>query len=116
MSEKEFHPFDSSDQEAAEAFDAEVQRLAREQEINDFRTLMGTKEGRRFVWRLLSKAGVYRPSFSGDALVMAFNEGNRNLGLLLMSEIHEACPQRYGQMQKEHEENERRSKRQSRRT
>lgn len=110
MSE-EIDPFDSTDQEAVTAEDAETQRLAREQEINDFRSLMGTKEGRRFIWRLLSKAGVHRTSFSNDALVMAFNEGNRNVGLLLMSEIHELCPARYQQMQKEHQENERRSKR-----
>jgi hypothetical protein len=107
---EQIDPFDPTGQEAVAAQDAETQRLAREQEINDFRALMGTKEGRRFMWRLLSKTGVHRTSFSNDALVMAFNEGNRNLGLLLMSEIHGLCPARYQQMQKEHQENERRSK------
>lgn len=107
----EYNPFDTSAREATADYDEAVKRLKREQEINDFRTLMGTREGRRFVHRLLNVAGVFRTSFSTDSLLMAFNEGNRNGGLLLMHEIHETCPKRYSQMQKEHEDDERRIKR-----
>lgn len=108
MSEEDYSPFDTAQREATADFDEAVKRLRREQEVNDFRTLMGLKEGRRFVRRLLELTGVTRTSFSSDALVMAFKEGNRNMGILLMAEIGNTCPKRYSQMQKEFEEDERR--------
>jgi len=108
VSEEEFIPFDTATQQATADYDEAVQRLRREQEVNDFRTLMGLKEGRRFVRRLLETTGVTRTSFSTDALLMAFKEGNRNLGIMLMDEIAQTCPKRYGQMQKEFEDDERR--------
>lgn len=44
--------------------------------------------GRVWMWELLSLCGVYHSSFSRDALVMAFNEGRRDIGNRLMAEIN----------------------------
>lgn len=89
---EEHNPLDPLEQERANAEYAEEKRRSREQEISDLCKVMGNKEGRRFMWRLLSEAGVYRLSFDRDAVMMAFNEGNRNTGLMLLNEVMAACP------------------------
>lgn len=70
-------------------------------EINDLKWLMSNKRGRRFIFRLLVRAGVWRLSFNTNALSMAFNEGARNEGLRLMALISQHCADRYSEMLKE---------------
>lgn len=70
-------------------------KLAAMTEADDIKWLMKSKQGRRIVARLLDKAGVYRLSFHTNALQMAFNEGNRNLGNSLLAQITVLCPERY---------------------
>jgi hypothetical protein len=67
----------------------------------DFRWLMAHKQGRRLMWQWLSDAGVFRSSFSTNALHMAHLEGQRNAGLQHIERIHRLCPERYTEMQKE---------------
>ena len=76
-------------------------RLQREQEDSDVRWLMGTRRGRRIVWRLLDQSGVFRSSFNHSAMHMAFAEGTRNYGLRLLAQVHELCPDLYPTMMKE---------------
>lgn len=76
--------------------------LRREQERNDLRAVMDTAAGRRFVWKLLSDAGVFRSSYvAGQADTTAFNEGGRNRGLTLLGDIMNDAPEKYLIMQKE---------------
>ncbi|CAB4161432.1 hypothetical protein UFOVP728_49 [uncultured Caudovirales phage] len=63
--------------------------------IEDVRWLMSSPRGRRLVWWLLGKCGVNRTSFNNSGSVMAFNEGQRNIGLLLQGEVIEASPEAY---------------------
>lgn len=65
--------------------------------LNDFRLIMQTLEGRRWIWWLLSESGVFRSSFTGNSATF-FNEGMRNLGLKILNQINVACPERYLQM------------------
>jgi hypothetical protein len=104
MTTQEHDPLDLSGQERTTANAAEEERQAREKELNDLRWVMGTKQGRRFMWRLLSKAGLYQSSFNTNNAVMAFNEGNRNAGLQQLNDIMEACPERYNEMLTEQKE------------
>jgi len=76
------------------------QGVVRKQEVEDLKWLMGHKQGRRFVWRLLEKAGVYRTSFTGNSETF-FREGMRNLGLFVLSEVMEVTPEQFAQMLKE---------------
>lgn len=82
-------------------------QLEREQEREDLGRVMDTKWGRRFIWRQLEKAGVFRSSFAGEAThATSFNEGQRNAGLKLFADLIEWCPGLYAKMQAENVERE----------
>jgi len=79
-------------------------RFTADLEINDLKWLMSNKRGRRFVHRLLERAGVWRLSFNTNALSMAFAEGTRNEGLRLLAQLTEHCLDRYTEMLQEQKE------------
>ena len=83
-----------------EANEREQKRRAQEQ-ADDLRWLLSGPRGRRIAWRWLESAGVFRTSFSTDALAMAFAEGQRNAGLWLMDQVLAVRPDAYTQMVKE---------------
>lgn len=97
----------------AEGFDLDAEVAARDEateaaalvkltEDTDLEWLMGTQQGRRLVWRLLSMAGVFRLSYAGaDTHATAFAEGARNIGLFWLGEIQRLAPGLYGTMTKE---------------
>lgn len=97
-------PLDIRSQERAQAEAEERALMASQIEIDDVKWLMSNKRGRRFVARLLERAGVWRLSFNTNALTMAFNEGTRNEGLRLLAQITAHCPDRYTEMLKESKE------------
>jgi hypothetical protein len=88
----------AADEERAiqDRHDADLRRA--KLEADDWKWLMNQPRGRRLVWRLLSRAGIYRSSFTGEALSSAFNEGERNLGLRINALLTEHCPASYGKM------------------
>lgn len=49
--------------------------------------IMGHPEGRAWMFDLLARCTVFHSTFSTDALQMAFNEGQRNVGLSLIASI-----------------------------
>lgn len=65
--------------------DEETERLV-------LRTLMGTVEGRRYIWLRLWECHVFASTFTGEALKSAFLEGERNVGLQLYGKVAAACP------------------------
>lgn len=98
---KDFDPIDIRAQEKTKS-DREVRdRLGKENEEADLKWLMGSKRGRRVVWRLLDQTGVFRLSFNTNAMQMAFAEGNRNFGNRTLAMIHALCPELYPIMVKE---------------
>ena len=108
---RDIDPSDLIALDKAQAKSAAAQRLARSVEVEDFKWLMGNKQGRRFVWRLLEKAGVFRTTFRLNN-EMAFLEGMRNMGLILVADIHEICPEKYHIMVKEADDNAKRTREQ----
>ena len=96
-----FDPTDLHGQDRTKADNDQRNKLARETEEADFKWLMGSTRGRRIVWGLLERAGVFRLSFSTNALQMAFNEGSRNEGNRLLAQINTICPEHYLSMTKE---------------
>jgi hypothetical protein len=71
----------------------------RDIELADVKSVLSTPEGRRFVWRYLKYCD--RISFSRDALVMAFNDGERNISLQMKAEVIKADDRLYLLMESE---------------
>lgn len=89
---------------------AEQAEQDRKAEIDELLWLMSDKRGRRWMWRRLQELGVYRLSytFGSDFAATSFNEGRRSVGLSLLAQISQHCPERFNEMQKEAKQNERR--------
>ncbi len=93
-----------SQEQTQEKAQADQEKLAR-QTAEDLKWIMSDKRGRRFMWGLLSRAGVYRSSFTGNSETF-FREGMRNLGLMYVNDLHASCPDRYYAMVKEAKTND----------
>ena len=96
-----YDPLDTRSQERTKADRDTQSKLARETEESDLKWLMGSKRGRRMVWRLLDQSRVFRLSFNINSMTMAFNEGQRNFGNRTLAQIHALCPELYPVMVKE---------------
>lgn len=77
----------------------------RDRELRDVADLLAMPAGRRFIWRYLSECGVFRTSWEASAKIH-FNEGMRNIGLMMLADVNEANPDGYIQMMKESKQNE----------
>lgn len=97
----DYDPIDTRARERAKD-DTDLRRkLSRDNEEADIKWLMGSKRGRRIIWRQLDRAGVFRLTFNTNAMTMAFAEGNRNEGLRILTQIHAVCPELYPVMVRE---------------
>lgn len=94
MADESNIPYDSSDEGQVKRRKRQCDK-ARDQEVSDLGKIMGCPEGRRFVWRLLNAAGVFRISFDRDPYVTAFREGERNNGLSLLADVQAFYADRY---------------------
>lgn len=85
-----------------EAERAAARELRKREQANndamDIVWLMGEPQGRRTVYTLLSRAGIWKTSFTPDPYTTAFNEGQRNVGLMLLALVQQYTPQLYTTM------------------
>lgn len=79
-------------------------KLSRRQEVDDLKFIMSSKEGRRFIWRLLTHCGVYRSIWSNSAAIH-YNSGMQDVGHFVQAEVIDAAEGSYLQMIKESKEN-----------
>lgn len=96
-----YDPNDTREQDKARADVKLKRKLSSDNEKDDLKWLMGSKRGRRIIWRQLDNAGVFKLSFNTNAMMMAFAEGNRNEGLRMLNMIQTACPEQYPVMVRE---------------
>lgn len=101
-------PFDLRGQDRQRNEHEDKARLTRQVEKEDIKWLMSGKRGRRIMWRLLERTGIFRSSFTGNSETY-FREGMRNVGLMLMAQINEACPEMYTLMVQEQREHDNRN-------
>ena len=78
------------------------EKLERREDLNDLIAVMSTPQGRRFIWRLLTKARIFSSPYAGSTNDTMMNLGEHNLGLFVMTEVIDACPDKYLLMQNEH--------------
>jgi hypothetical protein len=67
----------------------------------DLEQVLSLQAGRRFIWKQLADAGVFRLSYAGDSHATAFNEGRRNQGLALLLAVQQLDPKLYHVMAQE---------------
>ncbi|EAA5446073.1 hypothetical protein JZA95_000762 [Salmonella enterica subsp. enterica serovar Anatum] len=95
-------------------FDEEELRIQNERkkhdleqrEKDDIKFVMDSEQGRRVVWSLLEKGQVFGTCFNVDPNITAFNEGQRNLALVLFQRVMTHCPDQYLKMAAEASEQE----------
>ena len=83
-------------------FVANMDKREHDSLMEDLSKILCEEHGRRYMWRLLSFCRVMDRSMDRDALVMAFREGQRDIGMRLMQDIYEAEPVAYETMRLEH--------------
>lgn len=73
---------------------------------DDFRLVFSTEEGKRVLSHICRECGVLRPSFvPGEAIEnTAFNEGMRNVALMILTALGET-PERFLKLSQEITEN-----------
>lgn len=69
-----------------------------QREKDDIKFVMDSEQGRRVVWGLLEKGQVFGTCFNVDPNITAFNEGQRNLALVLFQRVMTHCPDQYLKM------------------
>ncbi len=69
----------------------------------DVRQVLGTRSGRNLIWKYIQLCHVFTSSY-GDS--MAFMEGERNIGLRLLSDINKYVPSAYLKMLEENKPGE----------
>lgn len=77
-----------------------------QREKDDIKFVMDSEQGRRIVWGLLEKGQVFGTCFNVDPNITAFNEGQRNLALVLFQRVMTHCPDQYLKMAAEASEQE----------
>ena len=75
------------------------ERLIRRTELSDVASILSTKSGRRFFWRLLSECGIFKSSFTGNNTTY-YLEGMRKIGLIFLGDSQE-FPEAYLLMMRE---------------
>lgn len=77
-----------------------------QREKDDIKFVMDSEQGRRVIWSLLEKGQVFGTCFNVDPNITAFNEGQRNLALVLFQRVMTHCPDQYLKMASEASEQE----------
>jgi hypothetical protein len=92
--------YDSSDPRAVEKATKEhkTKEVLRKEGL---RQVMSTEPGRAWMHGLLESTGPFRSPYSSDALAMAKNCGEANVGLQLIADLHACSVELYLQMMKE---------------
>lgn len=86
------------DDESLKAEQEAKQQLLTQRDIDDIQFVMGSEQGRRVVWSLLEKGQVFGTCFNVEPHITAFNEGQRNLALVLFQRVMTNCPDQYLKM------------------
>lgn len=94
------------DDDSLKAEKAAKQDFLAQRDIDDIQFVMNSEKGRRVVWSLLEKGQVFGACFNADPHITAFNEGQRNLALMLFQRVMAHCPDQYLKMAAEASEQE----------
>ena len=67
----------------------------------NFRKILKMYEGRELLFEILEMAGIYQTTFNEKASLAAFNEGMRQIGLMLIAKVDHVDQNAYATMRRE---------------
>jgi hypothetical protein len=76
------------------------EKQGRDRDLDDVFWVLQSRQGRRFYLRMLTFCGVFRSSWDPSAKIH-FNEGQRNVGLMMLADLNESDPSAYEKMKRE---------------
>ena len=76
-------------------------KTKRDREESELKDILNTYGGRAYIWRVLSRCGLFKSSFTGEPNSTFFREGQRDIGLNMLSEIMELDGAAFQKMQQE---------------
>lgn len=96
----EKHQVPNSADPATVRKESKKEQLARQQLMHDYKTVLALPEGRRLIWDLMGFCYLFRDMQGNNADVNRAL-GRRKVGLRLISNVNQADPDRYIEMQVE---------------
>lgn len=100
MANDDDRPYDAGDPKDVKAAIKSAQRWG-DKRNGVIRVLMSNEDGRRFVREHLELAHIGANPFHSDAIKMAFNCGELNIGQRFMADVMNAAPELYMKMMAE---------------
>lgn len=76
------------------------EKFKNEEHLRDVKALLETRSGRKVLWHYMEQCKVYGQCMTGNSWTF-FNEGQRSVGLKILSDVTEANPEAYLTMMKE---------------
>jgi len=93
-------PYDASNRRDVRTAQKQA-KVAEQQRKEIMNGIMSVAPGRKWMCELLETCHIFATSFSDSQLRMAFMEGQREIGLRMLSDIMGACPDQYVEMMRE---------------
>jgi len=78
-------------------------------EESDVKSVLELDSGRRYVWRLLERCGIFRSGYVGGSEQLFFIEGRRDIGQKILNDILEIDPIIFTRMVEENKNGRRRT-------
>jgi hypothetical protein len=93
-------PFDASEPKDVQK---RIKTIKQKEALNKeaLRVIMSSQGGRSWILSLLERCHPYTTPFNSDAILMAHNCGEANIGLQVVAELHAVSPELYLLMMKE---------------
>lgn len=82
-------------------------KLSAKEKTETIRDVMSSKGGRAWIFEMLVRSHIYQTSVNENPHLTYFNEGERNQGLILLSEVESAAPELYTRMIQESQDERR---------
>lgn len=76
-------------------FGKDKERFLAAREASDMRALLALPQGRRFLWKWLSRFGTFQDTFHEEPIEMARRCGRRKAGLMLYEALEATDPMAY---------------------
>jgi hypothetical protein len=75
-------------------------KIVRDMRLHDLNKIVQTEEGRRWIYSILERCHIFHPVMTGNSYTF-FNDGMRQIGLMIIEELSHVDPELFGKMHAE---------------